>query len=809
MEISDSMEKKTFLDKFGAFILTALVFLLPIFVVPSLIIPFQGGKAALIFLISFGLFITWLVDRIRTGKVVIPWSLTLAGLGGLVIVYFLSALFSESSLQGIVGKGFELDTALSIFSFAILTFLMPQIFRTKQSLFNLYMALFGSFFVLFLFGLIRIVAGPGVFTLGILNSTISNLVGSWNDLGVFFGLISILSLVMLEILPPKGPIRIVLRIATVLSLVAIAVVNFNSVWYVLGLFALGLFVYSFAFAKSFEQESGDDHLLKSKITRVSKLPLIVLFVSFIFIISGSQFVSNKYPSLNIGNYIAQKLNLVQLEARPSWTTTFGIAKNTLKTKSLTGVGPNQFSVEWLKYRPKIVNESAFWNVDFNFGIGIIPSAVISVGLLGMFFWIFFLSTFLYKSARAIRKPLEDLFAYYLLVTSFVASLYLWVMAIFYTTSTVPFALAFIFTGVCLTSLVLREDVTEKTFSWNYEPSRRFVALLVAIVFTIGSVASLTVVAQHAIALGYFNKALITFNTAGDLEGAERNVRRAIEISGEDTYYRGLSEIALINLNNALNQITSQTPPEEIREKFSLLMGGAIQSAQAARDANPANYQNWISIAQTYEAIVPFKITGAYQEAKANYEEAVRRNPTSPSIRLSLARLEMLNGQNQAARDFIKQALALKGNYTEAIFLLSQIEVAEGNLKGAIESVESASVIAPNDPTVFFQLGFLYYSNSNYKKAVTSLERAVALEPSYANARYFLGLSYDKIGRSADAIMQFENIEKTNPSNNEVKFILENLRAGKDAFAKVAPPLDDKPEKRKKPPIEDGGSSTNL
>ena len=147
-------------------------------------------------------------------------------------------------------------------------------------------------------------------------------------------------------------------------------------------------------------------------------------------------------------------------------------------------------------------------------------------------------------------------------------------------------------------------------------------------------------------------------------------------------------------------------------------------------------------------------------------------------------------------------LLKKNNYTEAIFLLSQIEVGEGNITQAIRSVETASIIAPNDPTVFFQLGLLRYSNDEFSNAVYSLERAIDLNPLYANAKYFLGLSYDQIGETQKAIEQFESILSTNPDNNEVSFILKNLKEGRAPFKDVTPPLDEEPESREELPLEE-------
>ena len=166
----------------------------------------------------------------------------------------------------------------------------------------------------------------------------------------------------------------------------------------------------------------------------------------------------------------------------------------------------------------------------------------------------------------------------------------------------------------------------------------------------------------------------------------------------------------------------------------------------------------------------------------------------------LARLENTNGSTKEAKRHIGEALKLKSNYTDAIFLLSQIEVAEGNLKGAIQSVEAGTVIDPNNPIVFFQLGLLRYNNKDYKGAVSALEQAIALDSSYANARYFLGLNYDKLSRRSDAVAQFEIIQKTNPDNEEIKLILTNLKAGRGPFVNGKPPIDSKPEQRKTLPV---------
>ena len=297
----------------------------------------------------------------------------------------------------------------------------------------------------------------------------------------------------------------------------------------------------------------------------------------------------------------------------------------------------------------------------------------------------------------------------------------------------------------------------------------------------------------------FQKAVAAVNDRGNLDEGEASLNKAISLSANDVYYRGLSQISVARLRSLLQQ--SNLAPETARTQFTSLMGSAIQSAQSAKDYDATNYVNWMNLGGIYEAVVPLGVSGAYEEASKSYNQALAVSPKNPLIYLTLARLEVANKNNKTARDYLNKALALKNNYTDALFFLSQIEASEGNVAEAIRRTDEASLLSPNDVGLFFQLGLLKYTAKDYQGAITALERATSLTADYANAMYFLGLSYDKVGREDDAIKQFARIEELNPDNQEVKNILKNLRAGKDAFANVPPP-NNAPEKKKAPPIKE-------
>jgi cytochrome c-type biogenesis protein CcmH/NrfG len=247
------------------------------------------------------------------------------------------------------------------------------------------------------------------------------------------------------------------------------------------------------------------------------------------------------------------------------------------------------------------------------------------------------------------------------------------------------------------------------------------------------------------------------------------------------YYRSLAQIEISKLSVVAAEDPSKFSKDQIQSDYMATLSAAITAGLAARDADPTDYLNWISLGNVYDAAVAGGVSGAFERAQLAYSEALSRNPKNPMIYLYFAKLSADNSDLVQARIYADDAISMKKDYLDAYYLLAQIEVADKNLKGAIDSVAAASVLSPNDPSVFFQLGLLQYDNQDYADAITSLEKSLALSPSYANAQYFLGLSYEITGQHAAAITQFENLAKTNPDNAEVATILTALEAGKPIF----------------------------
>ncbi len=767
-------------DKISFYLLLVLGFLIPFFFVPAVVMPVAVSKAILVSLIVPIAFIIWILRCLKQGEVTIPntplvWASLL-----LSILYFISAFFSPAFGVSFIGQGFEIDTFYWMVLMTALLVVVPVFFTTKGEIFNFYGVFWISTLFIVLYQGIRLILGGDFLSLGVMQGSVAAVVGSWNDLGVFFGLTSLLSLVTLHFFGNRGVVRLVEYVALLISLFFIAVVNFTVVWWALALWSVALIVFSLPFKNLTQGFMGK--VVRQSLQQIT--PAAIVFLISVAFLTLGNFTGD--TDLRLRDRIPASLGVSHIDARPSWQGTLSIALDTLKSDPLLGAGPNQFVRQWNLFKPLVVNDTIFWSTDFAFGVGLIPSAFVTLGLLGLVAWLFFLGAFLKEGYRFLQGNNTDLVSQFLSSSMFAGAAYLFLISIFYVPSIALFTLAFFFAGMFLSSLAVQGSLTTRTFAFASNPAVSFVSVIVLIILLALSAASLYLGGEKAASAYFLNRGVSLFNSGGELLGAEKNIHRAVVIGGGESAYRAYSDISLIQLVALVNQ-TKVTPTDVERASFEKYLSQALQAAREAVAINPVNYQNHAALARVYETLIPLRIPGSYESAKKSYEDALSYHPANPALYLQLARLEIVNNNQVAAREYISQALRLKKNYSEAIFLLSQLEVASGNTKKAIEVLTAAAPLDPNNPAIFFQLGLLHYNAKSFKDASTVLERAVQIESSYANAKYFLALSYFELGRIKDSTALFESIQAANPENKEVGAILTNLRSGRAPLSNIKSP----------------------
>lgn len=746
-ESSSKDKKNKFFESIPAFLIIFVAVLLPIIFAPLNLISSYSLKTTVLVMVTLLSFFIWLILKLKDNYFKLPNNIFSISIFLIPVLYILSSFFSTNFNVSFFGSNF--DSVLNITIIFLMIGLVSILFQSVKNTKYLYFATLFSVFLVTLFHIIKLPLSNIFPTFNFFVVQSSNTIGKWYDLAVFSGIGLVLSIIAIEILSFKKLYKIFIYIISILSIILLSIINFQELWFVIAIVSLLFFIYVFVNNRS------------HKTNKVPVFSLAVFLISFIFIIAGFRVspIINNYFGINF------------IEARPSINVTAEVIKSSISQKPVFGYGPSRFNVAWMENRPSEVNFSDFWNLDFRFGYGFIPTLIINTGILGILPWLLFFGLFLYLGFTSIFSKREESDSKYILISSFVTSLYLWILNIIYIPSIVTLAFTAIFTGVFVASLY-REDILKyKKINIINNPRVGFLYIFILILLLISSISAGYVSLSKFIGDLHYQKSINSNNT----DQAIIEIINALQFDQNDLYFRTLSGIRNIQLSSVINN--QNLSAEQKTEAFQQILTNSVQAAQAAIAYDNSNYLNYINLGSIYESLTSLNIDGVYEQAKDNYLIAKNKNKFNPEVHISLARLEIYNKNYEGARSLIGEALNLKSNYTEAVYLLAKIDILEGKIQEAIAKVEQATLIKPNDPTVYFQLGLLRYENKQYSSAVSAFENAVIRDPYYSNAKYFLGLSYYQLDRDADAIAQFEDLIILNPDNQDLKNILEQIKTG--------------------------------
>jgi tetratricopeptide (TPR) repeat protein len=743
--------------------LIALLGLFPFFVAPLAWVTVPQSKVLFaLAILVFALF-AWLIARIVDGAVHIPRSALLYAGAFLPIAYLISTAFTDWSRQAIVGHGVEQDTLVSITIWYALFALVSIILYGNRTLVRQATRSLTVGLTILLGFSVAYVFFPAELSLGgLLRATTSNLFGTWHDIGVLAGLSLFLAFAMYLSRIFTGMWRIVPVVLGLLSVFMLVVIHFQDIF-------IGTAVLMLAGAIAvFRSAHGADGVsMRQAALRV--VPWLVAAIAF-----GGLAVY----STSIVTMLPQKLKIEEVEVRPSWQGTFEVARQSLDAPSalLFGSGPNSFIRAWGQHKPASINLTPFWNTDFNYGIGVIPTSIFAVGLFGLVAWGAMLLIVLGLLLRFVRevRPLST--SRVLFGTSLLASIYLIGFHLIYTPGVAVTGFTFLMLGVLVATASEAQQRVVRTGISSVSGMLALIALVVvaAIVFFAALYGG-----REVLSNAYINKAVFAYDAGQDVAAARSAVNQALAISPRnERAHRAAAELGIIELAALL----AQGAPQDDAARAALQEGvqSTIQHGLTAVEIG-SNYLNWLTLAQIYSNLAGVNVEGALDASRNAYEKAFEARPTNPLPKLRLAQVAVARSDLNAARTYAQEAIALKADFAAAHFLLSQIEATSGNGDAAVTAAAQAVQLTPSDPVGWFNLGYILYSGGAYDTAVSALERAVTLNQTYANAIFILGLSYNALGRTNDAVMAMEAVSNLNPQETWMPKLIANIKAKKDPF----------------------------
>lgn len=744
MNMQDILNPTTII-KYSMIALSALI---PVFFLPlSWAAPVQS-KLLLISLLVLVAGTAYAYARYRESTITFPKSVLALSALSLPVVYTLSAIISGASPSSFVSGIGDQDTVAVVMFFYALFLVGALAFDSAHEAAR-------AFFRAFILGALALmviqmlhVLIPSV-TLGALPAQAASAFGSWHEVGIIAGLGIFFTTALWNNSVLDGFWRWLSLALAVSSAFMLVVVNMVDVWFALGALML-LYACFIAYRTSF---------------KLGALKIAVAALVAIAALTGGFAATKLYESL------PAKLQVLQVEVRPSWQGTFAIGRQSIQDArtALLGSGPNTFTKQWSLYKSLGVNQTEFWNVDFSSGVGFIPTTFVTVGILGLLAWGSVLVALLWSLWRFLRSESATA-ASALYAALFGGALYLAAFHVMYVPTMSLSSLTFLLLGVLAAAGGMYSwPLSFRSRNWK-DPARAIALVALVAALAISSLWTLRATVSDLLV----NRSAAVYNRDGDAQAALSLVQRALFIYPDnDRGHRAAVELGLIRLG----ELVAEGPTaDQATAALQVSLETTIQHGLAAVSINSGNYQNWLALAGLYKSLAGAGVQGAYENARTAFEKAYASNPANPTPLVQMAQLDISLDNEDGALALLNDAIKLKADFAAAYLLRSQVYAGKGDGEAALRDAAQVVQIAAEDPLGWYNLGAILYDAGSYAEATRALQQALSLQGDYANALFLLGLSYDKLGQPQEALSALERVAATNPTDENLSRLIEEIRA---------------------------------
>jgi tetratricopeptide (TPR) repeat protein len=727
--------------------MVALAALIPVFFVPFAWATAIQSKLLLVSLIVLVATCAFAYARYLDGVLRFPKSILALAALGLPVVYGVSAIITGAPPTSFVSGTGEQDTVLAMVLFyAVLLLGALSNENIRDTLRAFFRAIAAGSLALMSVQVLHVFI-PG-FTLGVLGIPTANVFGSWHEVGIMAGLGLFLPVALYGSHIAEGLWRWVFIALATLSALMMVVVNMVDVWFVTG----GLFIVYATYCKFIAREE----LMR----RAFVVPAII----------GVLALCAGFAASAIYNVLPARMQVLQIEVRPSWQGTFSIGMDSIQgaQSALFGSGPNTFTKQWSLYKPLGVNQTEYWNLDFTSGIGFIPTTFVTVGGLGVFAWGLLVLALMWALWRSYYRRAETGPG---IEAALLAAAYLMVFHIVYVPTFSLSALTFLFLGIVASHGAYSWPVRFTYDDWR-TAARTFLFALAAAIVVLATLLSLRAVVSDLLV----NRSAYLYSRDGNTERALSLVQSALFVRpNNDRAHRAAVELGLIRLGEL---VSSGNIDAQATAALQVSLETTIQHGLAAVSINSGAYQNWLALAGLYRNLAGAGVQGAYENARDAYARVYDANPRNPVPLVQMAQLEVAVGNQAEALALIEKALALKGDLAAALYLRSQIYASQEEVEAAIRDAAAVVQVASQDALGWYNLGAILYGAGRFTDAVPALERAVTLQNDYSNALFLLALSYRELGRDKDALVMAERVVALNPSDTALASLVKEMRGEK-------------------------------
>jgi tetratricopeptide (TPR) repeat protein len=268
--------------------------------------------------------------------------------------------------------------------------------------------------------------------------------------------------------------------------------------------------------------------------------------------------------------------------------------------------------------------------------------------------------------------------------------------------------------------------------------------------------------------------------AGQSEPAATSLRAEIALApnnSEALTWLGIVELGQNHPEQAtgpLDQAAALTPKDPhvlyYRARAHMLVSESVFRQLSELDPDSALVHR--GMAESYG------ISGQPEKAIAEYEAAVKKDPTSPDLYEALGDADLKISRVDEAKAAYREELKLNPHSPIALYNLGRVDVERGQPESGVALLRQAEAAHASSAPTDFYLGLGLAELNQNVEAAQWLEKSLAKQPSpfiQQSAWYQLGRVYQKLNRKADAQHALD----------EVKHLLAQAQAQKVAAANPA------------------------
>ncbi|MEN9852596.1 MAG: hypothetical protein RI996_539 [Candidatus Parcubacteria bacterium] len=771
--IRNIFSKAALFDTIAKYALGAILLLLPLIFSPISNLTTLSVKYFFLYICAVIASSAYLLARRADKKVSLPSKLSIVSIALLPIVSIVATVFTGRFSQSVIGYGVESSTVLSIILFVTLAFLAFEYSREKKAVTKALQLIALSYVVVLAYQILRFVLPENWLSFGQFTGPFSTLLGKWNDLAIYTGMILIAVFFSIKKISHKK--QYIALALSIILLTVLHIVSFILLWPVLIAVLLCIVV--------------ADSVHKNKITLLSKgglttYRLIGLISALIAIIYVTVLIQSVRLN-SVGNILRPNLyNLVYAlpnslgqapqEAIPSASMTADIFVQEVKHNPVFGTGPNRFSEAWAQYKKTEVSQSPYWNSEFTYGSGYFPTLAVSTGILGLLAILLFIGTLFWNIYKAIFSGTlsknDNIIVF--------STLYLLILSIIYVPS-IPL-IVYLFLGIGYTySLGKKTDISLASTKMKLLILAKISAVII-LAFFVGYL-----LAKEYIAAYYYQKAVLAIRIEKNIDTADTFLQKAIQTNPKDIYYRAYSDLAILKAQAIIESQTQSSAEisSQAREAATAQITIAQEYADKAILKYPENYFNYIFAAYIYQ----YNATQIDKTIEL-YKKSLELYPNNPNAYIGLAKAVATTNNIKETKEYIQKALTIRPTHTDSLLAAAELTLQDKDTNGALELLARAYTSDTSRVDILFQIASIQFElQNNVQEATQTILFAVNSHPESIDAKYTLAILYAKQEKFKDAAnILSEIVKRDEKAKSALEPLISELLQNKDPFTQTEP-----------------------